>query len=321
MAAKRDYYEVLGVSRNATDAQIKSAYRTLAKQHHPDRNKNNPEAVKKFKEVQEAYEVLSDSKKRARYDQFGHAGVGDEGAAGPGGTRTYTWTGQGMPEGFDFQNVEFGGMGGGMGSILEELFGGRMGGRRSARHRTRQPVGGRDVEHEITLGFEQALSGTTVELAIDRGGRRETITARVPPGVRDGQRVRVRGKGEPGAGGTPGDLYLLCRVKPHRYFRRQGNDLYLDVPVTLAEAALGAEVTIPTLEGRATLKVPPGVASGTKLRLGGRGVRDAKTGQRGDEYAVVQIVAPKDLDDESRRLLEQLHGRLGPNPRDAKGWW
>ncbi len=331
----RDYYEILGVQRSASDEQIKRAYRKLAKQYHPDRNPGDAAAERKFKEVREAYGVLADRQKRAAYDRFGHAGVGA--AAGgtggwqtrPDGTRVYTWSGG--PGGVDVDLEDlFGAFGGGQGaSVFDQIFGRRHG--RSGRAQPgRAPArAGEDLEHRVNLSFEQAIHGATVEIDLvprDAAGRarRETLTVRIPPGVHDGQRIRLRGKGQPGSNrGAPGDLYIVCTVREHPYFRRQGHDIYLDVPVTITEAALGATVKLPTIDGPTTVRVPPGAASGGKLRLKGKGVRDARTGQRGDQYVLIRIVPPKNLSDAQRRLLEELAEACSgqPDPRADLGWW
>jgi len=320
--AESDFYQVLGIGRSAGADQIKRAYRRLAKRYHPDRNKDNPAATEKFKQVRQAYEVLSDPQKRANYDRFGTAEVGVGAGPWPGGARTHTWSGD--PGKFDFGGLEdmFGqAVGGreGMGDIFEQLFGGRRRGPgRSARVR-REPRAA-DIQHEVSLSFEQAISGTSLQLTLQRGGRREKIEVRIPPGVSDGQRIRLRGKGQPGRDGHAGDLYIICRVKAHRYFRREGSDVYLDLPISVTEAGLGAKVTIPTIDGPTTVSVPAGTASGTKLRLRGKGVGDARTGKRGDQYAVIRIVPPKRLDERGRRLMEELSQALPDDPRQDVGW-
>lgn len=322
--ADRDLYAVLGVSRTASADEIKRAYRKLAKQHHPDRNKGQPSAEAKFKEVQQAYDVLSDTQKRSVYDQFGTTGPIPEGFAGggPGGARAYRWSGGSggqVPPDFDLSDLLSGMAGGGAasgGSIFDEFLGRRRGKRRS-RESAAPPVA--DMEHEVTLDFEQAVRGTTLEMQLQLPGRRsanETIQVRIPPGVQDGQRIRVRGKGATAADGSRGDLFIIPRVRPHRYFRREGNDIYLDLPLTLAEATLGAKVSIPTLDGPTVVTVPPGTASGKKLRLTGRGIQDARSAERGDQYAVIRIVPPPSLSPQQRRLLDELAQTDLGHPRD-----
>ncbi len=326
---KRDYYEILGVPRTAAVEQIKRAYRKLAKQHHPDHNPNDKLAVERFKEVQEAYEILSDPRKRKAYDQWGHAGVGIGGAesqggwrSGPAGQRVYTWKSGGGPDIpiddlDDLFNV-FAGHGGGRQrdrgpDIFEEFFQ-----QRGARgQEPRAEASDLDIIHPLSLTFEQALHGATVEVSLDRSGK---IQVKIPPGVADGQRIRVRGKGRAGRRGQTGDLYIVCQVGAHPYYRRVENDLYLDLPLTITEAALGAKVEIPTPQGRTLLTVPPGTPSGARLRLKDRGVRPAGAKPPGDLYAVVRIVPPASLTEKQKELLEQFR-RAGENlPRRDLGW-
>ncbi|MFQ6048229.1 MAG: J domain-containing protein, partial [Phycisphaerae bacterium] len=253
----------------------------------------------------------------------GWGGVG----GGRGGGGDYSWSDSGQDFGFDFDLGDLGelfgqavGRRGPAESIFERFFA-RQAGRTRRRQADQAAQPGADVQQEVSLSFEQAIAGTTLHLRLDVGGRTETITVKIPPGVADGQRIRLRGKGQPGVGGRPpGDLYILCRVQPHRYFRRQGNDIYIDLPISITEAALGAKVTLPSLDGRATVTVPAGTASGTKLRLRGKGVADPKTGQRGDQYAVVKIVPPRELDARSRQLLRELERLTNQNPRQGLDW-
>jgi len=350
--AKRDYYEVLGVPRDADQDAIKKAYRRLARQYHPDLNPNDPEAERKFKEIGEAYEVLSDKKKRQAYDRFGHEGVrmgaeaaqpGAAGAAGgAGGQRyTYTWSGGGGSPFEDIAFEAFAGSGGEGASFIEELFnrlGGR--GRRGTTGRTRRGPGaagtragfgraavkGQDLSSEITIPFEHAVRGVRTTLAIQRPGpdgspRTERIEVNVPAGVADGQRLRLRGRGAPGtAGGPAGDLYLTVRVRPHPYFRRQGRDIYFDLPITPSEAALGATVEVPTVHGRRTsVRVPPGTQGGKRLRLKGQGVRGPGDAGAGDQYCVLRIVPPAGLDPRQKELFRELQ-QHEENPRRGGPW-
>ncbi len=336
--AKRDYYDILGVSRQASQDEIKRAYRKLARQYHPDRNKDDPSAIEKFKEVQEAYDVLGDKEKRRQFDRFGTVGVGAEAGGagpwqtgGPGGWQVYT---QGGPETieFDLGDLEglFGGMGGGggggIGSIFERFMrqgGGAARGPRGPRTQRRPASSrGQDVEHEVTLTFDQAVHGATLEVDLSRGrGAKETIKVKIPPGVQPGQRIRVRGKGQSGTGaGTAGDMYIVCSIQSHPYFTRIGNDIYLDVPISVTEACLGTKVELPTIDGRTVVTIPPGTASGRKLRLKGRGVMDARTQERGDHYAVVRIVPPKDLTPRQEALLSELQSETQFNPREDLPW-
>jgi DnaJ-class molecular chaperone len=351
--AKRDYYDVLGVSRDADQDAIKKAYRRLARQYHPDLNPNDPEAERKFKEIGEAYEVLSDKQKRQAYDRFGHEGVrmgaeaaGAGAAGGPGGQRyTYTWSGPGGGSGSPFEDIAFeafAGSGGQGASFIEELFS-RLGGRgrgRTGRTRTtggRRTAGarggfggaavkGQDVASEITIPFEQAVRGVRTTLALQRPGpdgaaRTERIEVRIPAGVRDGQRLRLRGQGAPGpAGGEAGDLYLTVRVRPHPTFRREGRDIYIDLPITVSEAALGATVEVPTVHGaRTSVRVPPGTPGGKRLRLKGQGIRGPGDAEAGDQYCVLRIVPPGGLDPRQKELFRELQ-QHEENPRRGGPW-
>jgi curved DNA-binding protein len=317
MSNSKDPYEILGVRRNATPEEIKKAYRRLAKQHHPDRNPNDKSAEQRFKEVQAAYEVLGDPQRRAQSDRFGAGGPAPDvhtWTTGPGGVRY-----QDVP--FDFGS--FGGLGD-LTSIFEQFFS------RGPTTRTRRRGGsgvrtagprGVDLEIDVELSFDEAVRGAVREVVLapaGGNGESERIRFRVPPGVGDGQRVRVRGKGQAGPGGR-GDLMIRCRVRAHAYFRRDGQDVLLDVPLTYAEAALGAQVEIPTLDGRAVVKIPPGTSSGTKLRLRGRGVADA-SGNHGDLYAIVQIHVPRTLSERAKTLLAELQNEQRESPREHLGW-
>jgi DnaJ-class molecular chaperone len=326
---KRDYYEILGVSRSASTDEIRKAHRKLARQYHPDVNKSDPKASEKFAEVQEAYDVLSDAQKRKNYDQFGHAGVGagmGGAAADPfeafrraqgGGARYQTWTGR--DPNVTVEDFDFGQGGAGFSEIFEQLFGGRgnfggAAGRAGPRGRVHPDARrGQDVEYPVTLSFEQAARGTTLPLQINRGGRVETIDVKIPPGVKDGSRVRVKGKGENG-----GDLFILTTVRPHDYFRRDGLHVLVDLPVSLYEALLGAKVTVPTLDGPVTVTVPPGTSSGAKLRIKGRGIE--RGSEKGDQFAIIKIIVPKELDDEDRRLIDKLAAKHPLNPRSELRW-
>lgn len=325
MGHSRDYYEVLGVARSASADEIKRAYRALAKKHHPDRNPNDPDAERRFKEVQTAYETLSDPERRQKYDQFGAAGAG-QWASGPGGKKVYQWGTESSINAEDLEDLfsAFGNRGPGQqGGIFEQLFGGgrRRGGGGTAQVETTR---GRDEEHHIEIPFEQAVHGTTVALRIEgsRNGRGETLEVKIPPGVEDGQKIRLRGRGQPGRGrGGAGDLFLVVSIMAHPYFRREGADIYLDVPVTVSEAALGAKVEVPSLEGRTTVTLPPGTSSGAKLRLRGHGIRKQNSDERGDQYVTIRIMVPKKIAAAQRELFEKLREIEGPDPRATLGWW
>lgn len=352
--AKRDYYDVLGVAKNASDDELKKAFRRLAMKYHPDRNPDDASAEERFKEAREAYEVLSDARKRSAYDQFGHAGV-DGGPGGPGG-----------PGGGSFQDIFedifgdiFGGGGGG---------GGGRGG--SAVYR------GSDLQYNLEMTLEEAVfgsemkirvptlvtcdscegsgaaPGTTVETCGTCGGAgrvrmqqgffsvqqtcprcrgtgkvipkpcpkcrgqgrvqdRRTLNVRVPAGVDSGDRIRLAGEGEAGINGGPsGDLYVQVQVKPHRIFTRKGVDLYCEVPVSFATAALGGELEIPTLKGRVSLKIPAETQTGQPFRLRGKGVRSVHGGGEGDLICTVQIETPVKLTREQKQLLSQFEASM-----------
>jgi DnaJ-class molecular chaperone len=322
--AKRDYYDVLGVPRTSSADEIKSAFRKLARKFHPDATKNDPKSTERFKEVQEAYEVLSDPAKRKNYDEFGHAGVGaNPGAAGDpweqyrraqAGGAGRSW--QGGPgvsvEDFDVGGADFG-------SIFEQFFGGGNRGQRGAgRSRARvQPQRGQDIEHPVTLTFEQAARGTHLPMQINREGKIETIDIRIPAGVKDGSRVRVKGRGQ-FSDGEPGDLFIITHVTPHAYFRREGLDVHLDLPISLAEAANGAKIDVPTLDGQRTLHIPPGTSSGVKLRIKGHGIQ--RGDEKGDQIVITRIILPKPLDDEDRQAIDKISARHPLNPRADVGW-
>lgn len=324
MAKRRDHYEVLGVKKNATADEIKRAYRTLSKKYHPDRNQKDPTAEAKFKEVQHAYSVLNDAKKRAQYDEYGDVAVG-EWQTRPTGEQVYQWGGGSSVRSEDLEDLfsAFGGRGGGQGgvgeSIFEQIFGGGGGGgRRAPRAAPRRPPP--EQVHNVPISFDQAIRGTTLSLRVGREKGEETIDVKIPPGVENGQKIRVRGQGASANGGPSGDIILVIQVGPHPYFRRDGADIYLDLPVSVTEAVLGAKIEVPTVEGRGTVTLPPGTPSGGRLRLRGQGVIRRDSGERGDQYVVVQIVPPKALSDEEKKLYEQLQQLAKHNPREGKAW-
>ncbi len=311
----KDYYQILGVARGATEDEIKKAYRRLAHKYHPDVSKE-PNAEERFKEIGEAYEVLKDKEKRAAYDRLGQHRPGEDFRPPP------DWAEQ-FARGF--------GRGGfGAGAYTEEvdlsdLFGDLFGTARGAGRGAKFAMPGQDYEAVVQLPLEDAARGTEVSLDLnvpeyDAEGmpRRtpKTIKVRIPKGVTDGQKLRVPGKGGPGMnGGPPGALYLDIKLRPHPLFQPSGHDLYLEVPVTPTEAALGTAIEVPTLEGRVRLKIPAGARSGQKLRLAGKGL-PTPDGAHGDLYAVVQVVTPSTLTPKERELYEQL-GRLSTfNPRE-----
>lgn len=362
MANKRDYYEVLGVSKNASDAEIKSAFRKLAKKYHPDLNKDDPSATEKFKEVQEAYEVLGDQQKRSQYDRFGHAGV--SGSAGGAG---FSGFGGGF-SGFEGADFDFG-------DIFDNIFGGgfsSFGGssRGSSQNRRNR---GSDLLMRVDLSFEDAAYGTEKDFDLDvvedcencngQGGfdskscdtchgsgtitseqhtilgsflskttcpdchgtgktfkktcpechgkgkvkNHKTITVTVPSGIDTGDRLRVAGKGNAGSnGGDNGDLYLEFVVKEHEFFNRDGDDIYLELPLTIAEAILGCKKEVPTLYGNIQLTIPAGTASGEKQRIRGKGIDSKAHRTKGNMYVITKVVIPRKLSRAQKKLIEQL---------------
>lgn len=324
----RDLYDILGVSRTASADDIKSAYRKLARKFHPDVNKA-ADAAEKFKEVQDAYDTLSDPQKRRDYDQYGHSGA-PRGGGGRGGQH-YTWSSGGGGGGgeVDMEDLSsvfetfFGGRGGdggmgGFGRGSSEPFGGR---RPKATRREAPP---QEITHDLTIDFMTAVRGGTETIRLDTGGQTRTIDVTIPKGVREGARLRVKGAVTAGPG-RGRDLILTIHVGEHHLFRRgdteggSSADLYITMPLSIAEATLGATVTVPTLDKPVDLSVPPGTASGAKLRLRGKGVEEGTA--TGDLYAVVKIVPP-----DGRRLTEQDRAALtriaadGPGVRAASGW-
>ena len=361
--AKRDFYDILGVSKSADAAEIKKAHRKLARKFHPDVNKDDPRAAERFQEVQEAYDVLSDADKRKRYDQFGHGGVGGMGGGSSGG---------GGSDPFDaFRRAQqaggasraraapgggfggFGGFGGGgggggpggvraedlspqdledlkngqFGDVFDQLFGtsgpfGRRGGRARPAPGDYAPARGArpadlNVEYPVGVDFADAAFGTTVPIKLNRGGQLESIDVKIPAGVKDGQRVRIKGRGNQ-SGGATGDLILIVSVKAHPYFRRDGIDVLLDVPISLYEALLGGKVEVPTLEGRVELTIPSGSSGGQKLRVKGQGMKRGE--ERGDQYVVLKVIVPKDLDPDDRAAIEAIRDKHPVNPRADVGW-
>ncbi len=293
---KRDYYEVLGVAKTASDDEIKKSFRKLAVKFHPDKNPGDKEAEAKFKEAGEAYEVLKDKQKRARYDQFGHAGVG--GAGGFGGAAGGRGGGGGGGNfNFNGQSFQFDFGGGGLDDILGSIFGFGGGGR--ARRATR----GQDMQTSITIDFEEAVFGVTTTVGLGE----ETIKLKVPSGINDGQAIRVAGKGGPApSGGTRGDLYVQVRVRAHKHLTREGNIILSEQVISMVDAALGTEVEVETIDGKVTMKIPAGTQPGTNFKLSGHGVPMRADGDRGPHIVTVYVEIPRKLSNKQRTILEQL---------------
>ena len=365
--AKEDYYKILGVERNASEAEIKKAYRRLAMKHHPDRNPDDKTCEAKFKEAKEAYEVLSDAQKRAAYDQFGHAGV-DPSAAAAGAGGFYS------AGGANFADI--------FGDVFGDIFGGGR-----TRGGGRQVFRGADLRYSLELSLEDAVRGSDVRIRVPAmescetckgsgakpgtsattcrtcGGHGQvrmqqgffsiqqtcpnchgsgktisdpcptchgagrvqhtkTLSVKVPAGVDEGDQIRLAGEGEAGEhGGPPGDLYVQIRLKAHPLFKREQDDLYCEMPVSFATAVLGGELDVPTLDGRASIKVPPGTQSEKLFRLRGKGVRNVRSGQVGDLYCRVSVETPVNLTPKQKELLEEFErsvkeGGSRHNPRE-----
>lgn len=356
MAEKRDYYEVLGVDKKASDQEIKKAFRKLARKYHPDVNPDDHTAEERFKEVNDAYETLSDPQKRAQYDQFGHDGPAFGGFGGPGGA--------GFGAG-DFGDI---------GDIFNMFFGG--GGASGFGGASRGPRRGADLRYDLTIDFETAVFGGKEQIHISKlktcktchgsgaapgthphtcdrchgtgrviatqntpfgqvqtqttcpschgtgqiiddpcsscGGEgrtqeRVTLDVNIPAGIDNGNRLRMQGEGEAGPDGGPnGDLFIYLHVRPHKIFERDGNDIYMEQPINVAQAALGDEIEVPTLEGRIKFKIPAGVQHGTRFRLKGRGVKGVNRFAAGDQYVTIVVETPKKLSDEERALFKRL---------------
>ena len=339
---KKDYYAILGVKKTASTEDIRKAFRKLARKYHPDVNPNDKKAEEKFKELSEANDVLSEPKKRKIYDQLGfysdnidpataeaYARGGGQGysaggfpGGGYGGAGFGGGRGSAQEPHFDFQDYDFsqanGGAQGGHGfrDIFSGIFGGGYGGAETG------PEPGPDLEYQVNVGFWQAIKGAEISLNIQRpdaSGRMEAepVTFRIKPGTRDGQRIRLAAKGNPGRRGGPrGDLYLVIKIGEHPVFKRDGDDIHITVPIMPWEAALGAKVEVPTIDGRAQLRIPPGTQSGQKLRMRDKGVKSAtREGTSGDQIVEVEIVVPEVQDVRAKELWQQLQKLQPEDPR------
>ena len=335
----KDYYKTLGVARSATDDEIRKAFRKLARQYHPDVAKNKKEAEEKFKEINEAYEVLSDAEKRRKYDELGPNWKQGAEFRPPPGWQEFGGPRRGRSGDGAFE-FEFGGTG--FSDFFEQIFGSRARGRGS-RPAPQEDMAeaGRDVEGDIMVTLEEALRGSIRSISLRRvvpcdqcggsgqSGRRpcpqcsgegvvsrsETHQVKIPAGITDGARLRVGGKGEAGsAGGRPGDLFLTVRLAKHPDYHVEGADIFYDLDLAPWEAVLGAGVPVPTLEGQVNIRIPPGTQSGQRLRVRGRGL--GKESARGDLYVVAHVQVPKEITESERRLWEQLGGESRFRPRD-----
>jgi curved DNA-binding protein len=314
----KDYYKTLGVDKNATPEDIKKAYRQLALKYHPDRNKGDKEAEERFKEINEAYAVLSDQEKRRQYDMFGAEGF------------RARYSQEDIFRGFDIGDI-FKDMGFGTSDIFSVLFGGG-GKRRGVRYTTyTSPFGqyasggggpdyadyfargggappqGRDAVTDLTITLEEAAHGTEKLISLQRDGKIEKIAVKIPPGIDTGKKLRVAGKGERSEGGGPaGHLYVRINVQKHPHFRREGDDIYIDREIPFSEAALGTSIEVPTLNGIKKVKIPPGTSGNTKLRLKGEGIPHLKVKGKGDAYVRIFIKVPKKLNSKQKALVEKL---------------
>lgn len=319
----KDFYQVLGVARDADEKAIKGAYRKLARKYHPDVNPNNPDAEAKFKEISSAHDVLADPEKRKLYDQFGeNFDKIPPGYAGQGGGFPGQGYGGAVPGGINLEDllqqaqrgsgggrVDLGGatQGGGMGNLFGELFGGRGGAAKA-----RGPQKGGDVEHPLEITFVESVKGTQRRLNLkiqSDDGREEArdVTVKIPALIGDGASVKVTGRGASSRGGGPnGDLFLRVRVQPDLFWKRDGLNIRVEVPVAFCEAALGATIKVPTVNGEVNLKLPAGTQGGQTFRLSGRGLKNEATGQSGDQYVSVQIAVPKNLSNREEELVKEL---------------
>lgn len=321
-----DYYKTLGLGRDASQADIQKAYRDLARKYHPDLNPDDKAAKEKFQEVQTAFDALGDADKRKKYDQFG---PGFENVGGAPGGGPYTWSGG-----------PGGAAAGGFGGVdIEELLRGSFGqqyesapsggfadffknmGRSSGRQRTRPAARGSDLQTAVEIPFNTAVTGGEVQLSVSReGGRVEQITVKVPAGIEHGKKIRLRGQGEPGRSqGPAGDILVEIRVADHPCFTRRGKQLDVTAPITLAEAARGGKIDVPTPGGEITLTIPPGTPGGKRLRVKKRGV--APAGETpGDLFVELQIVLPPSLDEDDLKKIDEIAGKHPQNPRRDLKW-
>lgn len=311
----KDFYKILGVSKAATEDEIKKAYRKLAAQHHPDKNPGNKSAEEKFKEISEAYSVLSDKEKRSQYDQFGFAGAGYGGSQGfHGGQGPFSGQYKGNPfgqgQGFKGFDPNSEGFQDSFSDLFGDFFGGRggaAGGFSQGRSRNKR---GSDLKYNLSVTLEEVQTGTdkVVSFIRQKAGHDETakLSIRVPAGVKAGQKLKLRGEGDSGTSGEAGDLYVHIQIQTHTLFEREENDIKLDLPLSFVDAILGATLEVPTLSGRVSLKVPPGTTSGQVFRLKGKGLPLFGSSQLGDQHVRVMIDVPKEISTREAELLKEL---------------
>jgi curved DNA-binding protein len=310
-----DYYNILGISRNASQSEISDAYREMARKYHPDLNLDDAAAKEKFQKVQRAHEVLNDAQKRELYDRYGSSfeTVNSGGPQPGGGGRSP----QGAGEDFDFSQFfgeKYGAGGGGGFSDMFRQFTGGQGG-------PRQPAKGQDLQTSIDVPFNTAIKGGQAQINVQRaGGKHEPITIKIPAGIESGKTLRLRGQGEQvGGGGQAGDILVTVQVGPHPHYLRRGNNLEVQVPITVAEAAVGAKIDVPTPGGTIALSVPSGSSSGKRLRLKGMGIKP-QSGTAGDLFVVLQIVLPEEIDEDSKELIEKFAEANPLDPRIDLQW-
>lgn len=380
--SKKNYYSILGVKKDAKADELKKAYRRLARKYHPDVNPNDKSAEEKFKEVQEAYDILSDPNKRKVFDRFGYYSDNlDPSSPFNGGGATGT---QGGPSPFDFSGFQWGEGGGSSGGGIKDMFSDLFGGKKDVEPPKPQPKRGKDIEMPLALSFEEAFTGMTTNITVNRseqcskclgagdtggqivtcggckgtgqvlktGGRlqfsqtcsrcagtgksrppctvcqgkgvtpkTEQVKIKIPAGVDTGSRVRIPKKGQGGRlGAEPGDLFIITNIGSHKYFSRKGDNIYVTVPISVPEAALGAKIEVPTIEGKAQLKIPAGTESGQKFRLRERGFPSLRNPKlRGDQFVTVQVILPKVISEETKEILRQYEKANPENPRKAMG--
>ena len=309
----KDYYQILGVDKAASQKEITAAYRRLAKKHHPDNNPGDSSAEARFKEVSEANSVLSDPEQRRQYDEAREMLSRGTFVGGPGGGAQYVR----IEDLGDLSDLFGGGLFGGLGDLFG--VGGERGRGASRPGGRRGPRRGGDIEAEASLSFHEAVQGTTRTLLVERPEGRRQVVVKIPAGVSDGSRIRLRGQGQPGdQGGPAGDLYVRIHAADHPLFSRSGRNLKVTVPLAFTEAALGADIAVPTLDGKVTLRVPPGTSSGRTFRVKGKGVAAAQG--TGDLLVTVEVTVPQHLSDQARALLERLRDEeAGHNPRAHLG--